>query len=262
MNVGAYVSNHVLEGKVAVITGAGSGIGKATVSMFLQEGASCVAADLNYDSVIALQDEFSEYRDKIRPFKVDVSDSHQVEAMVDFAVSELGKMDIIFNNAGIMDRMLPIAELGDDVWDKVMKINTGGVMFACRKAVQYFLQRGEGGVILNTASLGGLCGGRAGLAYTASKFAVVGITKNIAFMYGDAGIRCNAICPGGIETNIGIGMFHPSERGVSRFNKGMALMDRTGSPDEIAAAAVFLSSDASTFVNGATLTVDGGWSAY
>ncbi len=262
MDAKSYVGNKVLEGKVAVITGAGSGIGKATTSLFVQEGAICVAADLNYESVLALQDEFSEYRDQIKPFQVNVADSAQAEAMIDFAISECGKMDILFNNAGIMDGMLPIDELDDDVWDRVMKINAGGVMFACRKAVRYYLERGEGGVILNTASLGGLCGARAGLAYTASKFAVVGMTKNIAFMYGDSGIRCNAICPGGINTNIGLGMAEPSKRGVNRSAPGMGLMTRLGDPFEIAATAVFLSCDASTFVNGATLTVDGGWSAY
>ena len=262
MDIKSYAGNKVLQGKVAVITGAGSGIGKATVSLFLQEGADCVAADLDHDSVQALKEEFPEFSGHIKPFQVDVSKSEQVEAMVDFAVKECGKMDIIFNNAGIMDGMVPVDELTDDVWDRVMKINAGGVMFACRKAVQYYLERGEGGVILNTASLGGLCGGRAGLAYAASKFAVVGMTKNIAFMYGDSGIRCNAICPGGIQTNIGIGLSQPSQRGLMRTQNGMGLMDRLGDPYEIAAAAVFLSCDASTFVNGATLTVDGGWSAY
>ena len=258
----SYGDNKALRGKVAVITGAGSGIGKASVSLFLQEGADCVAADLNYDSVVALLEEFPEYREHIRPFQVDVSQSDQVEAMVDFAVREFGQMDILFNNAGIMDGMVPVDELSGQVWDRVMRINASGVMYACRKAVRYYLERGEGGVILNTASLGGLYGGRAGLAYTASKFAVVGMTKNIAFMYGDAGIRCNAICPGGIQTNIGIGLSKPSQRGLMRTQNGMGLMDRLGDPYEIAAAAVFLSCDAATFVNGATLTVDGGWSAY
>lgn len=258
----SYIGQKVLEGKVAVITGAGSGIGKATVSNFVQEGAICVAADLNLESVQALKTEFAEYADQIKPFQVNVSDCAQVEAMIDYAVQECGKMDILFNNAGVMDGMLPIAELENSNWDRVMSINTNGVMYACRKAVRYYLERGEGGVILNTASLGGLFGGRAGLAYTASKYAVVGMTKNIAFMYGDAGIRCNAICPGGIATNIGYGLSQPSDYGVKRMSRGMGLMDRAGDPAEIAAAAIFLSCDASTFVNGATLTVDGGWSAF
>lgn len=262
MEVKNLTGRHPLKDKVAVITGAGSGIGKSTVNRFVQEGAICVAVDLNGDSLAALQEELPEYRSQLKTFQANVSNSEEVEAMVDFAVSECGKMDIIFNNAGIMDGMLPIDELDDAMWERVMRINAGGVMYACRKAVRYYLERGEGGVILNTASLGGLCGARAGLAYTASKFAVVGMTKNIAFMYGDAGIRCNAICPGGIKTNIGVGLTEPSKRGTSRTMPGMGLMTRLGDPDEIAAAAVFLSCDASTFVNGATLTVDGGWSAY
>ncbi len=253
---------NALEGKVAVITGAGSGIGKATIEVFVQEGATCVAADINYEAVEALKTEFSEYADQIKPFCVNVADSAQVEAMIDFAVKECGKMDIIFNNAGIMDGMLPIEELDDAMWHRVMDINTSGVMYACRKAVQYYLERGEGGVIINTASLGGLCGARAGLAYTASKFAVVGMTKNIAFMYGDEGIRCNAICPGGVATNIGVGLSQPSQRGSSKVGIGLPLMNRAGDPIEIASTAVFLSCDDSTFINGTTITVDGGWSAY
>ncbi len=251
-----------LEGKVAVITGAGSGIGKSTVEVFVQEGATCVAADINYDSVVALKEEMPEYADQIKPFAVNVADSEQVEAMIDFAVSECGKMDIIFNNAGIMDGMVPIEELEDAMWQRIMDINTSGVMYACRKAVRYYLERGEGGVIINTASLGGLCGARAGLAYTASKFAVVGMTKNIAFMYGDEGIRCNAICPGGVATNIGLGMAQPSQRGASKVNIGMPLMHRVGDPLEVALTAVFLAGEHSTFINGTTITVDGGWSAY
>lgn len=262
MDIKKYSECQVLKGKVAVITGAGSGIGKASAALFLTEGAKVVAADINYDSVAALGGEFPEYKDNIRPFKVDVSKKEEVEAMIDYAIGEFGKMDILFNNAGIMDGMIPVDELSDELWNKILRINTDSIMYACRKAVRYFLSRGEGGVILNTASVGGICGGRAGLAYTASKHAVVGMTKNIAVMYGDMGIRCNAICPGGIKTNIGIGLSKPSERGVMRMQKSTSTMDRMGDPLEIAAAAVFLSSDSATFVNGAILSVDGGWTAY
>lgn len=252
-----------LEGKVAVITGAGSGIGKATVDVFTRAGATVVAADINYESVCALKEAFPEAADKIHPVQVDVGNCESVEAMIDYAVKECGKMDIIFNNAGIMDSMIPISELTDDRWEKVMRINTDGVMYACRKAVQYFLEsENKHGAIINTASLGGLYGGRAGLAYTASKHAVVGMTKNIAFMYGDTGIRCNAICPGAIATNIGYGAWRPSERGISRMKNGLGLSDRVGDPYEIAGAALFLASDDASFVNGETLSVDGGWSAY
>lgn len=143
-----------------------------------------------------------------------------------------------------------------------MNINLNSVMYACRKAVQYFLKENREGTIINTASLSGLCAGRGGLAYTTSKFAVVGLTKNVAFMYSDAGIRCNALCPGAIESNIGSGMREPSKLGFTKAVTGNAGRHRNGSADEVATAAVFLASDAASFINGETLTIDGGWSAY
>ena len=115
----------------------------------------------------------------------------------------------------------------------------------------------EGGPVLS-----GLCAGRGGLAYTTSKFAVVGLTKNVAFMYSDAGIQCNALCPGAIESNIGSGMREPSKLGLTKAVTGNSGRHRNGSADEVATAAVFLASDAASFINGETLTIDGGWSAY
>lgn len=253
----------VLDQKVAVITGAGSGIGKSTVEMFLQEGASCVAADMNMDSLNALVEGVGEeYADKVKPFQVNVSDRAQVEAMIDYCVQTFGGMDILMNNAGIMDNLLPIAEMSDDVWDRLMSVNLNSVMYGCRKAVQYFLSTRREGVIINTASLSGLCAGRGGCAYTTSKFGVVGLTKNVAFMYGDAGIRCNAICPGNTNTNIGKGMQQPSHLGMSKATTGYKGASRSGKPEEVAAAAVFLASPQAEFINGETLTIDGGWSAY
>lgn len=252
-----------LKGKTAAITGAGSGIGKAMVERYLAEGASVVAADINEESLKALLEELTgEYADKLRTLKVNVSNKDEVEAMIDYTVDAFGKMDIIINNAGIMDNLLPIAEMPDSVWERIMSINLDSVMYACRKAVQYFLKENREGTIINTASLSGLCAGRGGLAYTTSKFAVVGLTKNVAFMYSDAGIRCNAICPGAIESNIGSGMREPSKLGMMKAVTGNAGRTRNGSPDEVATAAVFLASDAASFINGETLTIDGGWSAY
>ena len=228
--------NPVLAGQTAVITGGASGIGKSIVQRFLEAGASCLAADLNEEALAALKQELAEYGDKLDVVKVDVSNRDDAEGMVDRAVQTFGQMDIIVNNAS--------------------------VMYGTRKAVRYFLDRGEGGVIINTASLSGLCAGRGGCAYTASKFAVVGLTKNVAFMYADTGIRCNAICPGNTQTNIGVGMRQPSERGMAKATTGYAGATRSGTPEEISAAAVFLASDQAGFINGETLTIDGGWSAY
>ncbi len=252
----------VLKDKTEVITGAGSGIGKCTLDRYLKEGAKCVAADMNMESLQALQEEFKEYADVLRIFQVNVSDRAQVEAMVDYAVSEFGYMDILMNNAGIMDNLLPIAEMEDDVWDRLISVNLNSVMYGCRKAVRYFLESERSGVIINTASLSGLCAGRGGCAYTTSKFGVVGLTKNVAFMYGDQGIRCNAICPGNTQTNIGAGMRQPSKLGMSKATTGYAGAIRSGQPEEVACAALFLACDDTAFINGETLTIDGGWSAY
>ena len=257
-----YNSNQILKDKVAVVTGAGSGIGKCTVERFVQEGAKVVAADMNEESLAKLMEDLGDFAPQARTFKVDVSKCAEVEAMVDFCVSSFGGMDILMNNAGIMDNLLPIAEMDDKTWDKLMSVNLNSVMYGCRKAVRYFLTNRREGVIINTASLSGLCAGRGGCAYTTSKFGVVGLTKNVAFMYGDAGIRCNAICPGNTQTNIGTGMRQPSKLGMSRATTGYAGATRSGKPEEIAAAAVFLASGEANFINGETLTIDGGWSAY
>lgn len=254
--------NPILEGETAVVTGAASGIGKCIIQRFLDAGATCLAADLNGDSLAAMKEEFSEYGDKLVTSVVDVSDKEQVEGMVDQAVKTFGKMEIIVNNAGIMDNLLPIAEMEDDIWDRIFRVNLNSVMYGTRKAVRYFLEHRTGGTIINTASLSGLCAGRGGCAYTASKFAVVGLTKNVAFMYGDAGIRCNAICPGNTQTNIGVGMRQPSKLGMSKATTGYAGATRSGTPEEVAAAALFLASSQAVFINGETLTIDGGWSAY
>ena len=241
--------NPVLAGQTAVITGGASGIGKSIVQRFLEAGASCLAADLNEEALAALKQELAEYGDKLDVVKVDVSSRDDVEGMVDRAVQTFGQMNIIVNNAGIMDNLLPIAEMDDDVWERLMKVNLNSVMYGTRKAVRYFLDRGEGGVIINTASLSGLCAGRGGCAY-------------VAFMYADTGIRCNAICPGNTQTNIGVGMRQPSERGMAKATTGYAGATRSGTPEEISAAALFLASDQAGFINGETLTIDGGWSAY
>ena len=254
--------NPILEGETAVVTGAGSGIGKCIIQRFLEAGASCMAADMNGDSLAALKEEFSEYGGKLATAVVDVSDKEQVEGMIDQTVKTFGKLEIVVNNAGIMDNLLPIAEMEDDMWDRLMRVNLNSVMYGTRKAVRYFLEHRTGGVIINTASLSGLCAGRGGCAYTASKFAVVGLTKNVAFMYGDAGIRCNAICPGNTQTNIGVGMRQPSKLGMSKATTGYAGATRSGTPEEVAAAALFLASSQAVFINGETLTIDGGWSAY
>ena len=250
-----------LENKVAIVTGAGSGMGKAIAGLFAKEGAKVIASDINETGVKDLIASSGDIAGEIVFSQTDVSNRNQVETMIDLAVNKYGKLDVLVNNAGVLDKMYSVTEVEDEFWDKVMSININSVMYACRKAIPIMMKHG-GGSIINTASVGGLFGCRAGAAYTASKFAVVGLTKNIGFMYAKEGIRCNAICPGSIITNIAAGLSNASEFGIARSGAGVPLSPRMGQPEEIANTALFLASDESSFINGTTVTVDGGWTAY
>lgn len=249
-----------LSEKVAVITGAGSGIGRAMATLFAQEGAKVVVADILEERVNEVVEAISGEGGTAIGVVVNVADREEVEGMIDRAVEEYGRLDILCNNAGIMDRMAPAHEVSDELWERVLAVNLTGPFLACRKAIPIMRSQGSG-TILNTSSLAGVQGSRAGAAYTASKHGVIGLTKNIAFMYAPDGIRCNAICPGAVETAIGIGG-EPSQAGYGRMQLGLGTNPRAAKPEELATMALALVSDAGSFVNGAALVVDGGWSAY
>ena len=170
-----------LENKVAIVTGAGSGMGKAIAGLFAKEGAKVIASDINETGVKDLIASSGDIAGEIVFSQTDVSNRNQVETMIDLAVNKYGKLDVLVNNAGVLDKMYSVTEVEDEFWDKVMSININSVMYACRKAIPIMMKNG-GGSIINTASVGGLFGCRAGAAYTASKFAVVGLTKNILCM--------------------------------------------------------------------------------
>ena len=167
-----------LENKVAIVTGAGSGMGKAIAGLFAKEGAKVIASDINETGVKDLIASSGDIAGEIVFSQTDVSNRNQVETMIDLAVNKYGKLDVLVNNAGVLDKMYSVTEVEDEFWDKVMSININSVMYACRKAIPIMMKNG-GGSIINTASVGGLFGCRAGAAYTASKFAVVGLTKNM-----------------------------------------------------------------------------------
>lgn len=249
-----------LEGKVAIVTGAASGMGKAIAELYAKEGAKVVVSDLNIEGANVVVEGIKANGGEAIAVKTNVGDVNDVNAMVDTAVNEYGTLDILVNNAGIMDNMAAVGDVDDDRWDLIFDINTKGVMRAIRKALPIFLEKGKG-VIVNTASTGGFSGAHAGVAYTASKHAVVGITKNTGFMYAQKGIRCNAIAPGATMTNIASTMTNLNEFGASRTQITQGVIPRAGQPEEIAQVALFLASDESSFVNGAVIAADAGWTA-
>lgn len=251
-----------LEQKTAVVTGASSGIGRAIALLFAREGASVVAVARRKERLEALA-RLAEQQGggPVIPFPGDVTVRRDMEQMIELAIEKFGRLDILVNNAGLMDEMTPVGDVSDELWEKIIAVNLTGPFYACRKAVAVMAAQG-GGNIINISSLGGLHGSRAGASYTASKFALTGMTKNIAFQYAPKGIRCNAICPGGVETEIGVGMAHPNPFGMERVMSGVDNNPRSGTAEEIAAIALFLASRESSFVNGAALPADAGWTAY
>ena len=249
-----------LEGKVAVVTGAASGMGKAIAELYAKEGAKVIVADLNLDAAEKAAAGITNQGGVAKAVQANVAKLDDIENMIDTAVREYGTLDILVNNAGIMDGFEPVGDITDEKWDLLFDVNTKGVMRAMRKAIPIFAEK-EKGVIVNIASTGGFSGAHAGAAYTASKHAVVGLTKNTGFMYANKGIRCNAIAPGATATNIGASMKSVHEFGMSRTKLAHAVTPRVGTPEEIAQVALFLASDESSFVNGTVIAADAGWTA-
>lgn len=250
-----------LTGKVAIVTGAASGMGRSIALLFASEGAKVVVSDLNVDNASKVVEEIQANGGTALAVAANVAKEEDVQNLVDSTVAEYGTLDILINNAGIMDNFVPAGDLTDELWDRVFAVNTTGPMRTIRKSLPIFLEK-EGGVIVNIASAGGLNGSRAGAAYTAAKHAVVGLTKNVGFQYAVKNIRCNAIAPGGVATNIATSINAPNEFGMGRAMVGMGINPRTGTPEEIAKVALFLASDDSSFVNGTVVTADAGWTAY
>ncbi|MBQ4900898.1 SDR family oxidoreductase [Paenibacillus sp. Marseille-P2973] len=250
-----------LQNQVAVVTGAASGMGKQIALLFAKEGAKVAVSDLNLEGAQATVEEIKSQGGTAFAIKTNVAVEEDIQNLIDTTVQNYGTVDILLNNAGIMDGMEPAGEINDDKWERVFAINTTSVMRSTRKVLPIFLEKKKG-VIVNVASAGGLNGARAGAAYTASKHAVVGFTKNTGYMYATEGIRCNAIAPGGVETNIGASMQGISQFGFGKQQLGMEINPRVGKPEEIAKVALFLASDESSFVNGTVITADAGWTAY
>ncbi|KRC61596.1 short-chain dehydrogenase [Agromyces sp. Root81] len=240
-------------GKTVIVTGAGSGIGRATASRVAREGGRVIAVDVSQERL----DDFASEHDgaEILTLVADITDDAKVAEIVAAAGD---RIDGLANIAGIMDDMTPIGELTDAVWKRVFSVNVDGTMKLMRAVVPVMLARGTGSIV-NTASEAALRGSAAGVAYTASKHAVVGLTKSTAFMYGPSGLRVNAVAPGATITNIEATFASPL--GAQRVRQAMAILPDAAEAEALAASITFLLSDDGVNINGVVLASDGGWSA-
>ncbi|MFJ4616592.1 SDR family NAD(P)-dependent oxidoreductase [Streptomyces sp. NPDC088812] len=249
-----------LAGRSVVVTGAASGIGRATALAFARAGAKVLVADLNAAGADAVVKEIDGAGGTAVAVAGDLSDPQVVDRVVGRAVETYGSLDVLVNNAGIMDRMSALGETDDAEWERVIRINLTAPFLLTRAVLPHMLAAGRGSVVF-TASEAGLRGGAAGAAYTASKHGVVGLVKSLAVMYREQGIRANAIAPGPTATNIQVDAA-PGAHGPALIGRLVgANIGRLGTAEEQAAAIVFLASDAAAFVNGVVLPVDDGWSA-
>lgn len=245
------------EGKCVVVTGASSGMGRKIALDFAKEGATVIAVARRLERLEEIAKEAEGFAGKILPYQGDISLEEVNNGMIDYAVKECGKLDVLVNNAGIMDEFTPIGELTDELYSKVMAVNLNGPIYAMRKAVQVMLEQETKGNIVNIASIGGVCGARAGVAYTASKHAIVGATKNTAYMYAGK-IRCNVVCPGGVETEVMNSQTNISQFGVGRIMAGLDTSIPAGKVEDISTAVLYIASDDAKFMTGAEIVIDGG----
>ncbi|SCL95908.1 SDR family NAD(P)-dependent oxidoreductase [Sporanaerobacter sp. PP17-6a] len=249
-----------LNNKVAIVTGAAAGMGKAIAKEFAKEGAKVV---VNYSrssqEAGAIVDEIIKDGGEAVAVKADVSKSEDVKQMIEKTIDKFGKIDILVNNAGILDDYTPVVDTSEELWNRIIGVNLKGPFLCSKYAIPYMLKEKKG-VIINLSSIAGFVSGGGGAAYTSSKHGVIGLTKQIAYDYGKLGIRANAICPGAIKTRMTEEILKNDDAPVMEAIKSVPA-GRYGYPEEIAKLALFLASDDSDFIHGTPILIDGGWVA-
>ncbi len=249
-----------LDGKVAIITGAASGIGKATAMLFASEGAKVVIADLSADAGEAVAAEIRDAGGDAIAVKTDVGNEEEVKAMVATTIGKYGRLDIAFNNAGIAGQAAHVADYDPASWDQVIGINLTGVFLCMKHELTPMLEQGNGSII-NCSSILGTVGFAGSAAYVAAKHGVLGLTKSAALEYAEQGIRVNAICPGFVATALIDQADEASEADLKGYFASLAPQNRMGTSEEIAEAVLYLASDAAGFTTGMSMLVDGGYTA-
>jgi NAD(P)-dependent dehydrogenase (short-subunit alcohol dehydrogenase family) len=250
----------LVEGKVALVTGAGSGIGRATAQLFAREGATVAVADYVVEGGEQTVRLITEAGGQAKFIQADVSQAAQVEAMVRQVVETFGRLDCAHNNAGIEGAIVSLVEYPEDDWDRIIDVNLKGVFLGMKYEIAQMLKQGSGGAIVNTASVAGLVGFAGLPGYVSSKFGVVGLTKVAALDYAKAGIRVNAVCPGVIRTPMVQRVITEQPEMEASLIAGEPI-GRLGEPEEIGEAVVWLCSGRASYVTGYALAVDGGWVA-
>jgi len=257
----------LLEGKVAVITGAGSGVGRAAVKLWAEHGAKIIAADINLPSAEQSAKLAGAQQGQIKAVECNVADPDSVEAAVQLAVATFGRLDVIYNNAGITVNPIPgvglrkLVELPHDDMRRVEEVNINGVIFGCQSAIRQYERQGGGGVIVNTASVAGMIG-YGGVLYGATKGAVVQLTRRLAIEVAEKNIRVNSVCPAGMLTHYsGMDPDGPNKDAILDSMGKAHPLGRSIDPADTAGAAMFLASDLASNITGVNLPVDGGLTA-
>ena len=246
-------------GRVALVTGAASGIGLASFLRLAREGAAVVGCDVDRRGLDEARASAAALGGRCEIVRADLRDVDEIQSLVRGVLETHDRIDILANVAGVSDGFVGLHELPDDEWDRVLGVNLTAPMLLCRAVLPHMRAAG-GGAIVNVASIAAL-GGNGGVAYCVSKHGLLGLSRSIAWMYRDEGIRCNVVCPGRVETNIRSSFAQMSEWGYERQASFLALAERVAQPDEVATLISWLASAEASNMNGAVVSSDGGWRA-